>query len=69
MDLPNLHMKMKLHIEGNAYLQGDYKVDGKVLVLPIQGSGRCNITLGKLHDALIILFLYGVLTYTIINVH
>lgn len=66
MDLPNLHMKMKLHIEGNVLMQGDYKVDGKVLVLPIQGSGRCNITLGKLYD---IILLYGFLTYTVINKH
>lgn len=58
MDLPNLQMKMKLHIEGNVFLQGDYKVDGKVLVLPIQGSGRCNITLGKLYDALILFYFF-----------
>lgn len=47
-DLPNLSMKIKLHVEGNVYLQGTYKVDGKVLVLPIQGTGRCNVTIGKL---------------------
>lgn len=48
MDLPNMNMKVKLHFDDNVFLQGNYKVDGKVLVLPIQGSGRCNVTLGKL---------------------
>lgn len=47
-DLQNLSMKFKVHVEGNVYLQGTYKVDGKVLVLPIQGTGRCNVTIGKL---------------------
>lgn len=26
---------------------GDYKMKGKMLVLPIQGSGKCNFTIGK----------------------
>lgn len=28
-------------------LEGDYEMDGKVLLLPIKGKGKCNITLGK----------------------
>lgn len=28
-------------------LVGDYKISGKVLVLPIHGSGKSNITLGR----------------------
>lgn len=27
-------------------LVGDYKLDGQVLILPIQGLGKCNLTLG-----------------------
>lgn len=28
-------------------LIGDYKLDGQVLILPIQGLGKCNLTLGN----------------------
>lgn len=28
---------------------GTYTLDGKILVLPIQGTGNCNITLSKLY--------------------
>lgn len=27
--------------------RGNYKMDGRILVLPISGSGPCNITLGE----------------------
>lgn len=32
------------------YLIGQYKISGRVLVLPIQGNGQSNITLGKVFD-------------------
>lgn len=28
-------------------LVGNYKISGRVLVLPIQGNGRSNMTMGK----------------------
>lgn len=46
MDVNKYKMKAKIDIPGPVYLQGDYTIKGKVLVLPIEGSGRCNITLG-----------------------
>ncbi|XP_054261755.1 protein takeout-like isoform X3 [Macrosteles quadrilineatus] len=45
MDVDNYKMKAKIDIEGPILLQGDYTIKGKVLVLPIEGSGKCNITL------------------------
>lgn len=30
------------------HLVGQYSIDGKVLILPIQGRGNCNITSGKI---------------------
>ncbi|KAG8325401.1 hypothetical protein J6590_068341 [Homalodisca vitripennis] len=45
MDVEGYKMKSKIEIDGPIMLQGDYTINGKVLVLPIQGTGRCNITL------------------------
>lgn len=47
LDVEKMSMKAKIDVEGPIILQGDYKVTGKVLVLPIQGSGRCNITISE----------------------
>lgn len=33
-----------------ASLIGGYKINGKVLILPIQGEGASNMTMGKLTD-------------------
>lgn len=41
----------KIEVEGflpKITLIGDYKIQGKVLILPIQGNGKSNLTLGKL---------------------
>lgn len=39
--------KYLLNVKGPAlYLIGPYKISGRVLVLPIQGVGQSNITLG-----------------------
>lgn len=35
-----------------------YKIDGKVLILPIQGSGKSNLTLGKLQMFLELIVFY-----------
>lgn len=41
--------KYTINVEGNirqpVNLSGRYKISGKVLVLPIQGDGKCNLTL------------------------
>lgn len=40
--------KYLLSVKGPAlYLVGPYKISGRVLVLPIQGVGQSNITLGN----------------------
>lgn len=40
--------KYSINVKGPAlYLVGPYKISGRVLVLPIQGEGKSNITLGK----------------------
>lgn len=40
--------KYYLNVKGPAlYLVGPYKISGRVLVLPIQGEGKSNITLGN----------------------
>lgn len=33
-------------------IQGDYKINGKVLILPINGNGKCKLKLGKLHSGI-----------------
>jgi len=30
----------------------DYKIDGKILLLPIQGEGKCNISMRKYYNIL-----------------
>ncbi|XP_049799196.1 protein takeout-like isoform X2 [Schistocerca nitens] len=40
------HMKAHLRVDDPMYMIGTYKVEGKVLVLPIKGSGAYNITIG-----------------------
>uniref|UniRef100_A0A1B6IS95 Protein takeout-like n=1 Tax=Homalodisca liturata TaxID=320908 RepID=A0A1B6IS95_9HEMI len=45
VDLAKYRMTSKIDVDGPISLLGDYKIKGKVLVLPIEGSGRCNITL------------------------
>lgn len=31
----------------NARIEGQYKMNGRILILPIQGEGPANLTLGK----------------------
>lgn len=40
-------MKVKMDIDGPINLVGDYTVGGKVLVLPITGAGKANITISE----------------------
>lgn len=43
-------MKGKLKLEADipkVILLGHYKINGQILVLPIQGEGNSNLTLGK----------------------
>lgn len=37
---------------------GDYKLEGKILILPIRGEGRCNISMRKYYN---VFFLYCIL--------
>jgi Haemolymph juvenile hormone binding protein (JHBP). len=34
-------------INHNVVIEGQYSIKGKIMVLPIVGNGKCNITLGK----------------------
>ncbi|XP_046988580.1 protein takeout-like [Schistocerca americana] len=43
------HIKTHLRVDDPMYMIGTYKGDGKVLVLPIKGSGACNITTVHMH--------------------
>lgn len=41
---------MKIYSElilPHAEIVGDYEMNGKILILPIKGQGKANITLGK----------------------
>lgn len=43
-------LRSKFEIEASVpriSLVGKYKINGKVLVLPIQGRGKSNLTIGK----------------------
>lgn len=45
IDADTLHIKSFLpHVE----IIGKYDINGKILILPIQGQGNCNITLGNI---------------------
>ncbi|KAE8737394.1 hypothetical protein FOCC_FOCC017141 [Frankliniella occidentalis] len=47
LDSPKDRLKLKVTITSDFVLNGDYVVKGRLLVVPIAGAGRCNITLGK----------------------
>ncbi|CAH0719778.1 unnamed protein product, partial [Brenthis ino] len=36
-------MKLTIHLKCNTVVTGDYKLDGKLLVLPVQGEGKYSI--------------------------
>ncbi|KAJ1520443.1 hypothetical protein ONE63_003574 [Megalurothrips usitatus] len=44
-DISNYHFKMFVQVAKGVTLKGQYKMDGKVLVLPITGEGKCEISL------------------------
>lgn len=45
---PNeLRFDLKVKILEPLNLHGEYKIEGKVLVLPIVGNDICNLTLGE----------------------
>lgn len=46
MDIDNKHFKFVVHIP-RANLIGEYDINGRILILPIQGKGPANITFGK----------------------
>lgn len=50
--------KYVINVEGNmrepVNLSGRYKINGKVLVLPIQGDGNCNLTLKDVKAKIIV---------------
>ncbi|XP_034247899.1 protein takeout-like [Thrips palmi] len=47
-DIPNGVLKFSRGtIKSDLVLSGDYAVKGRLLVVPIGGTGRCNITLGN----------------------
>lgn len=47
-DIDNYHFGPAVFdIKQNVVITGQYSVKGKIMVLPIVGNGKCNITLGK----------------------
>lgn len=46
-DTKKMKFQGKISVSTPVNLQGDYKMDGKILILPITGEGKCNLTLGK----------------------
>ncbi|XP_047098153.1 protein takeout-like [Schistocerca piceifrons] len=47
-DTKTLSLDMQTRFPGPVSLLGQYRIDGKVLVLPITGEGRCNLTFADL---------------------
>lgn len=50
MDVDKLKASAKFTFGRPIQLIGQYTAKGKVQVLPINGKGPCNITLGKYHS-------------------
>ncbi|KAK3909438.1 Protein takeout [Frankliniella fusca] len=46
-DFANNRLRLNVTITSDLVLNGNYVVKGRLLVVPINGAGRCNITLGK----------------------
>lgn len=44
--MEKVQYQVPIHIPDGVTLKGRYKVNGKVLVLPIQGEGECELNLG-----------------------
>lgn len=58
VNVEKYRMKVKLDYDGPVMLLGDYRINGKVLLLPIFGAGRCNITLGEVTLLLIFILIF-----------
>ena len=48
---------MTTALTSKLWFEADYKADGKVLLLPVKGSGKCNVTLCKLNTHIIIIII------------
>jgi len=46
-DFDGKKMEIKAKFDGSVTLAGNYKISGRVLILPIQGNGKCNLTLNN----------------------
>lgn len=46
-DADKVYIAARANIAEGIVLKGQYKIDGKVLVLPIKGEGDCELQLGK----------------------
>lgn len=46
MDWDKYSIEAEVTVPKPVKLMGDYKINGKVLILPIQGNGLSNLTLG-----------------------
>lgn len=48
MDWDNYDIQIDADVvDGPSYLLGDYTIEGKVLVAPVRGKGKMNVTLGN----------------------
>ena len=41
-------MKATIQVKCNLVMMGDYTLDGKLLILPVQGQGKYKIDISKL---------------------
>lgn len=47
-NIDNYTFNLKAYFDEPLVLEGTYSVQGKVIILPIIGEGRSNLTLGEL---------------------
>lgn len=50
MDVDNKNMIIFNSNSPQIIIAGNYKINGKILVLPVYGQGKCNITFSKYND-------------------
>lgn len=57
-NIDNYTFNLKANFDEPLVLEGTYSVQGKVIILPIVGEGRSNLTLGELTSIINNYFLF-----------
>lgn len=60
--MPNKKWSISTHVD---YLNvwSDYIMKGRILILPIEGTGKANVTFGRLQKILLRIFLNNISVY------